>query len=64
MHFGCFTDAKGYVFDSTHFPNTTKKYPFRGPGFYKLIGKVVEDYGYPMLEVSEMEKLPMISPME
>jgi DNA-directed DNA polymerase III PolC len=64
MHFGCFTDAKGHVFDSTHFPNTTKKYPFRGPGFYKLIGKVVEDYGYPMLEVSEMEKLPMISPME
>ncbi|MGE0931552.1 DNA polymerase III subunit alpha [Peijinzhouia sedimentorum] len=64
MHFGCFTDAKGHVFDSTHFPNTTKKYPFRGLGFYKLIGKVVEDYGYPMLEVSEMEKLPMISPME
>jgi DNA-directed DNA polymerase III PolC len=61
MHFGCFIDRDGNVFDTTHFPNTVKKYPFRGAGFYRISGKVVEDYGSPMIEVSAMEKLPMLS---
>ena len=59
MHFGTFYDYKGQVFDTTHFPNEAKRYPFRGKGFYRIRGKVVEDFGYPMIEVAYMEKLPM-----
>ncbi len=60
MHFGTFVDNKGMVFDTTHFPNTSKKYPFRGKGFYRIKGKVVEDFGYPMIEVSYMNKETMV----
>ncbi|MEL6535885.1 MAG: DNA polymerase III subunit alpha [Bacteroidota bacterium] len=59
MHFATFYDAQGRVFDTTHFPPVAKKYPFRGRGFYRLVGKVVEDFGYPMLEVIQMDKLPL-----
>lgn len=61
MHFATFYDAEGRVFDTTHFPPIAKAFPFRGRGFYQLTGKVVEDFGYPMLEVSHMEKLPLWS---
>ena len=60
MHFGTFTDCEGIVFDTTHFPNTSRKYPFRGKGFYRIKGKVVEDFGYPMIEVSYMLKETMV----
>lgn len=56
MHFGTFYDEKGEVFDTVHFPVEAKKYPFKGKGFYLIKGKVVEDHGYPMLEVSYMQK--------
>jgi DNA-directed DNA polymerase III PolC len=59
MHFGTFLDSEGNVFDTTHFPQVAKRFPFRGRGFYSLHGKVVEDFGVPMVEVSSMEKLPM-----
>ena len=60
MHFGTFYDAKGEVFDSVHFPNVARTYPFRGRGFYELHGKVVDDFGVSMIEVTRMEKLPMV----
>ena len=60
MHFGTFYDREGNVFDSVHFPQIAKKYPFRGKGFYLMHGKVVEDFGVPMIEVSYMDKVPMI----
>lgn len=60
MHFGTFLDSEGMVFDTTHFPNTSKKYPFRGKGFYRMKGKVAEDFGYPMIEVSFMNKETMV----
>ena len=60
MHFGTFLDEEGHVFDTTHFPDTARRYPFRGRGLYLLKGKVAEDFGYPMIEVSYMIKLPMI----
>ena len=60
MHFGTFYDHRGEVFDTTHFPPVARRYPFRGRGFYLLKGKVVEDLGYPMIEINYMEKLPMI----
>ena len=61
MHFATFYDQEGMVFDTTHFPPVAKKYPFRGKGFYMIRGKVVEDFGYPMIEVVEMEKYPMVT---
>ena len=60
MHFGTFFDFEGQVFDTTHFPDTSRKHPFRGKGFYRIRGKVAEDFGYPMIEVHWMEKLPMV----
>jgi len=60
MHFGTFIDNEGMVFDTTHFPNTSKRYPFRGKGFYRIKGKVVEDFGYPMIEVSFMIRETMV----
>ena len=64
MHFGTFYDYEGKVFDTTHFPVVAKKYPFRGKGFYRVRGKVVEDFSYPMIEVSWMEKLSMVDKYE
>jgi DNA polymerase-3 subunit alpha len=60
MHFGTFLDEEGIIFDTTHFPDTARKYPFRGRGLYLLKGKVAEDFGYPMIEVNYMIKIPMI----
>jgi DNA-directed DNA polymerase III PolC len=60
MYFGCFLDAEGNFFDTTHFPNTTPLYPFRGAGCYLIEGKVVEDFGFPSLEVTRCEKLQIL----
>lgn len=60
MHFGTFYDAKGDVFDTLHFPGIAKSFPFRGRGFYRITGKVTEDFGVLMIEVSQMVKLAMI----
>lgn len=59
MHFGCFIDRSGDMFDTTHFPQIAKEHPFRGSGFYRIKGRVVDDFGAPMIEVASMSKLPM-----
>ncbi|MCK4569788.1 MAG: DNA polymerase III subunit alpha [Bacteroidales bacterium] len=59
MHFAAFLDDKGEFFDSTHFPDTLKRYPFRGNGVYMIYGKIVEEFGFPSLEVERMLKLPL-----
>jgi DNA polymerase III alpha subunit len=59
MNFGCFIDPSGEFFDSTHFPQSLLKYPFKGSGTYLLRGKVVEEFGFPSLEVEKMAKLPV-----
>jgi DNA polymerase-3 subunit alpha len=58
MHFGTFTDAEGELFDTVHFPPSLKNYPFRGDGIYLMLGKVVEEFGFPSLEVEKMAKMP------
>lgn len=60
MHFGTFLDSQGEAFDTVHFPDIARKFPFRGRGFYGIRGKVVEDFGVAMIEVTHMEKLAMI----
>lgn len=59
MNFGCFIDPEGNYFDTTHFPQSLKQYPFKGAGTYLIRGKVVEEFGYPSLEVEKMVKLPV-----
>lgn len=61
MHFGTFYDHQGKVFDTVNFPPVARQYPFRGRGFYRIKGLVVEDFGYPMIEVDEMVKLAIKS---
>lgn len=57
MMFGTFLDELGDWIDTVHFPNTSKKHPFRGNGIYKLEGRVVDDFGFLTLEVSRMKKM-------
>ncbi|MFO7657356.1 MAG: DNA polymerase III subunit alpha, partial [Bacteroidales bacterium] len=53
MHFGCFLDTSGEFFDTVNFPNSLKQYPFRGYGVYLILGKVVEEFGFPGIEVEK-----------
>lgn len=60
MWFGTFLDADGDFFDTVHFPASTPVYPFRGAGCYLILGKVVEDFGFPGIEVSKFAKLEIM----
>lgn len=59
MHFGCFIDVNGIFFDTVHFPNSLKQYPFRGHGIYLLKGKIEQEFGHPNMNVEKMAKLPI-----
>jgi DNA-directed DNA polymerase III PolC len=59
MNFGCFIDAEGNFFDTVHFSQSLKSWPFKGSGTYLILGKVVEEFGFPSLEVEKMAKLPV-----
>lgn len=59
MWFGTFLDTEGNFFDTTHFPNSTPVYPFRGAGCYLIEGKVVLDFDFPSIEVIRFAKLPI-----
>jgi DNA polymerase III alpha subunit len=58
MHFGTFIDVQGEFFDTVHFPPSLKFYPFRGDGMYLILGKIVEEFGFPSIEVEKMAKMP------
>ncbi len=58
MHFGAFLDTEGQFFDTVNFPVSLKKYPFRGPGIYLILGKITEEFGFPSITVEKMAKLP------
>lgn len=60
MHFGTFFDADGEFFDTVHFPQSAKQYPFKGKGVYLIKGKIVEEFGFPSIEVEKMAKLPLL----
>ncbi len=58
MHFGTFLDDEGEMFDTTHFPDSLRAYPFRGDGIYLILGKVVDEFGYASVEVMKMARMP------
>ena len=56
MFFGTFVDSNLDWIDTVHFPDAAKRYPLHSSGFYKIKGRVAEDFGVFSLEVSWMEK--------
>jgi len=61
MSFGVFIDLEGYWIDTVQFPNITAQYPFRGPGCYLIKGKVISEFGFISIEVSELHRLANIN---
>lgn len=61
MYFITWLDYDGNFFDSVHFPNSIKEYPFKGNGIYLLLGTVDVDFGHPTLRVTKMAKMPLKS---
>jgi len=59
MNFGCFLDSSGEFFETVHFPQSLKNWPFAGHGVYLILGKVVQEFGHPSIEVEKMAKLPI-----
>ena len=57
MYFGTFIDVNGDWLDTVHFPDVNHHYPLGGKGFYKMNGKVVEDFGVFSLEVKFCKKV-------
>ncbi|GAC1421952.1 MAG: DNA polymerase III subunit alpha [Flavisolibacter sp.] len=57
MFFGTFVDKNLDWIDTVHFPEAAKNYPLHVNGFYKISGKVVEDFGVATIEVCRMEKV-------
>lgn len=57
MFFGCFTDSKGKLFDTVHFPHAVKNSPSLGRGVYLIKGTVVQDFDVPSVEVVKMERI-------
>jgi len=55
MSFGTFVDSNLNWIDTVHFPPIHKKTPPQA-GFYKITGKVVEQFGVYSLEVTDIEK--------
>ncbi|TRW27085.1 DNA polymerase III subunit alpha [Flavobacterium zepuense] len=60
MYFGTWVDVNGEFFDTAHFNNVLKAYPFQGPGCYLLLGNVEVDYHFPTITITKMAKLPFI----
>jgi error-prone DNA polymerase len=64
MSFGTFLDREGRFIDTTHFPPVLKKYPFQGRACYLIKGKVVEEFGFYSLEVTEMQRLYFVTRLD
>jgi DNA-directed DNA polymerase III PolC len=57
MYFGTFLDQEGHFIDTVHFPPVAAQYKFSGKGVYKLVGKVIEEFGFLSVEVTEMTRM-------
>jgi DNA-directed DNA polymerase III PolC len=61
MHFAAFLDQEGEFFDTVHFPPALRSSPFKGDGVYLILGKVLEEFGFPSVEVEKMAKLAVLA---
>ncbi|MBO9572490.1 MAG: DNA polymerase III subunit alpha, partial [Chitinophagaceae bacterium] len=57
MCFGTFMDVNLDWVDTIHFPASYRAYPIRGKGFYRITGKVTEDFGVYSLEAGKAIKV-------
>ncbi|MEO9020781.1 MAG: DNA polymerase III subunit alpha [Ginsengibacter sp.] len=57
MYFGTFVDKELNWIDTVHFPDVAKRYPISNSGFYRITGKVVEDFGVQSIEVHTLFKV-------
>ncbi|MBL7732297.1 MAG: DNA polymerase III subunit alpha [Chitinophagaceae bacterium] len=57
MFFGTFYDSVLDWVDTVHFPDAAERYPLHTSGFYRVRGKVTEDFGVYSLEVGGMWKV-------
>ena len=57
MCFGTFLDVGLDWLDTVHFPSSLLRYPIEGRGFYRITGKVVEEFGVFSIEVEKMIKV-------
>jgi len=62
MCFGTFLDREGLWIDTVHFPPSLQAYPFRGPGCYVLKGKVIEEFDFLSMDVTEMHRIATLNP--
>lgn len=60
MYFGTWIDAEGEFFDTAHFSDSLRQYPFQGGGCYLLLGTVEVDYHFPTITIHKMAKMPFI----
>ncbi len=60
MGFSDFIDGQGEFFDAVMFPDTYKKYRPSGAGIYRLVGRLVDDFGVVTLEVQEILRLGLV----
>lgn len=60
MYFGTWIDAEGQYFDTAHFPDSLRKFPFKEGGIYLLLGTVEVDYHFPTITITKMAKMPLI----
>ncbi|MCD0456367.1 DNA polymerase III subunit alpha [Chryseobacterium sp. LC2016-27] len=61
MFFGTWIDAEGQYFDTAHFPDSLKKFPFKEGGIYLLLGTVEVDYHFPTVTITKMAKMPLVA---
>ena len=61
MAFGTWVDESGTYFDTVHFTESWKNYPFKGSGCYLLRGKVTDDFGHCSVEVDRQARLPFVA---
>ncbi len=58
MNFMTWIDSEGKFYDSVHFPDTLKEYPFKGSGVYLMLGIIDVEFGYPVLRAQKFAKMP------
>jgi len=58
MNFGTFLDADGEFFDVVNFPDSLRRYPYKGKGIYLIYGEITEEFGYPGMTALKMARLP------
>ena len=61
MCFGTFIDLEGMWIDTVHFPPSAKAFSFKGPGCYRIMGKVNTEFDFTTIEVNEMHRIPMLN---